>query len=83
MVAMKTLLFGFVAISAPSNKPLTDFESKIKAEGVAHRVRGEFPFSNLAFVVDTEQKEKANVEADLEQLGTASPFLQTKIYDLV
>ena len=64
-------------------KPLADFESKIEAEGVAHRVRGEFTFSNLAFVVDTEQKEQANVEADLEQLGTASPFLQTKIYDLV
>ena len=55
----------------------------------AHRVHWEFTAlceRNSAtghFVVDTEQKEKAKLEANLEQLGTASPFLQTKINDLV
>ena len=68
---MKTFLFGFAALSLssfgsaasanPVNKvvqPLTDFEAKIKAEGVeAHRVHEEFAAwcktksSNLAFAV--------------------------------
>ena len=71
-------------------QPFADLESKIKAEGVeAHRVHGEFTAlckrnsETWHFVVNTEQKEKANLKANSEQLGTASLSLQTKINDLV
>jgi len=84
--------FGSAAEVNPVNKVvqlLTDLEAKIKAEGVeAHRVHEEFTAwcktqsSDLTFAVQTGQKEKADLEANLVQLGASSESLQTKIDDL-
>ena len=68
---------------------LTNFEAKIKVEGVeAHTVHEEFAswcktqWSDLTFAVQTGQKEKADLEANLVKLGASSESHQAKIADL-
>jgi len=83
---------GSAADANPVNKViqlLTNLEAKIKAEGVeAHKVHEEFTAwcktqsSDLTFAVQTGQKEKADLEANLVKLGASSESHQAKIADL-
>ena len=90
--ALSLPFIGSAADANPVNKeiqPPTNLESKIKVEGVeAHNVHEEFTAwcntqsSDLTFYVKTGQNEKADLEANLVQLGASSETLQTKVDDL-
>ena len=88
-VSVQSILTGATDAN-PANKVvqlLSNVEGKIQAEGGGQTTSREFSVwcksqtSDLAFAVQTEQKDQADLEAQLVQLGATSEALRTKIGD--